>query len=147
MPPPPFTGFDLYDPLFFRKWVKKVRVFQYQNRFHKPSSELALDLHAAISGDAADELEPYPLEWFVRDDGIDIIINILEDAGFDTDKIVYQGAVMKEYENFKRYASESYFDCIRRFRRIENKLPAVELTRLSDEMRVATVTAPVLASP
>jgi hypothetical protein len=62
---------DIYhQPQFYRKWVRRVEMWERRVRHYKPLGEAALDLAEVITGDAAPIIEDIDWHDLDRQDGV-----------------------------------------------------------------------------
>jgi len=109
---------DIYhQPQFYRKWVRRVEMWERRVRHYKPLGEAALDLAEVITGDAAPIIEDIDWHDLDRQDGVQRIVEALK--VFDEQTVYHVGDLMEQYDQFLRHRGETLLAMVARFEQLE----------------------------
>lgn len=116
--------YEANDVRAFPKFEKKVRIWEKQMAPYANKADQALILYGSLSGEAEQELEFLEIESLHTSSGIELILDTLRKPL--EQKMVYQKRrFISEFENLRRYPSETMRSFINRFRRSLRSLRTV----------------------
>ena len=123
-PAPKFSPDESRDPAVYRRWARRVGL--WQRRVHKwiPPNEQALMLYEAIEGEASRDLEFVSLDQVDHRDGVQFLLNLIKD-GYDENPVLRKGHHLAAYEGIKRTQGETMRHYLNRYLRIESQLADV----------------------
>ena len=123
-PTPPTWKYEAGDVRAFPKFEKKIRIWEKQMAPFASKADQALILYGSLSGEPEQELEFLDIESIYTPDGIELILDTLRKPL--EQKLVYQKRrFISEFENMRRYPTETLRAFINRFRRSLRSLKTV----------------------
>ena len=123
-PTPPVWKYEMNDVRAFPKFEKKIRIWEKQMAQYASKADQALFLFGSLTGEPEQELEFLDVETIHTPGGIELILDTLRRPL--EQKLVYQKRrFIAEFENMRRYPSETMRAFINRFRRSLRSLRTV----------------------
>ena len=123
-PVPPTWKYEAGDVRAFPKFEKKIRIWEKQMAPYASKADQALVLYGSLSGEPEQELEFLDIESVHTPGGIELILDTLRRPL--EQKLVYQKRrFISEFENMRRYPTETLRAFINRFRRSLRSLKTV----------------------
>ena len=123
-PTPPVWKYETNDVRAFPKFEKKIRIWEKQMAPFANKADQALILFGSLTGEPEQELEFLDVETIHTEGGIELILDTLRRPL--EQKLVYQKRrFIAEFENMRRYPSETLRAFINRFRRSLRSLRTV----------------------
>ena len=123
-PSPPVWKYETNDVRAFPKFEKKIRIWEKQMVPYASKADQALILFGSLTGEPEQELEFLDVEAIHNERGIEVILETLRRPL--EQKLVYQKRrFIAEFENMRRYPSETLRAYINRFRRSLRSLRTV----------------------
>ena len=134
-PAPPFEGDIDVDPFCLRHYKKRLMRWCLITAEFLPKNEQALRAREQLRGEAELELSEIADERYNKEDGIQQLLNDLEES-FGEKPLFRQGGVIREYESIGRLQGENITAFVRRFRLLERKLKDNGVPTYPEESRV-----------
>ena len=134
-PAPTFDGDIDSNPYCLRHYTKRLYRWVRITKEFLPPNEQALRAREQMRGDAELELEETPDERYDQTNGIQLLLQDLQES-FAEKELFRQGGAIREFESIGRLQGESITAFCRRFRILERKLQDNKVPAYPEQARV-----------